>query len=94
MDKQQYVDALNRAYQAGDIAAANELGEFIHNTFDKPAEMAAPAQPIPDDPEGPGFFERSYDRAVQGVSDAFSTIAGDSYGTGGDPTARRDEGVL
>jgi hypothetical protein len=57
-------------------------------------ETGKPAPP-PSSPEPEkGLIERSYDTARQGVSDAFSTIAGETYGAGGDPTARRDENVL
>lgn len=60
-------------------------------------EQPVPEQPAPEAPppapEPPGLLKRSLETLRQGTSDAFSTMAGDSYGRSGDPTERDFQGT-
>ena len=68
-------------YQA---PAAEEAGPWQSYAAPAPAPTPAPVE------EEPGFFGRTMDRLQLGVSDAMSTLAGDTYGRSGDPTERDD----
>jgi hypothetical protein len=52
------------------------------------AAAAAPAPVAPPAQEPPGLIRRVADAAVTGVSDAMSTMTGDTYGRNGNPTQR------
>lgn len=67
--REELMTGIRSAAEAGDNAAANE--------------MAALLDSMPE--EGPGFLERSQETLTQGLSDAMSSLAGDSFTTEGDP---------
>jgi hypothetical protein len=56
-----------------------------------PAPVVTPPAAIPE--KQPGFLPRSMERLQLGLSDAMSTIAGETYGRAGDPTQQDDLGV-
>ena len=94
--KEQLIQGLRKAHEAGDIAAVNELANYLDANFpeDKPAQPAQPAQ-TPQPVSAP-VKEQSWDfmgdmrklagygeEAAQGVSDAVQSNAAIAGGVGG-----------
>jgi hypothetical protein len=68
-----------------------EWEDIEEDEWEDVAVIPAPkSKTVPTTQEAQGFLGRSADTIVQGVSDAFSTAAGDSYGRSGEALERDD----
>ena len=83
-----------RAELARRELAKRQVAAPVETVAEDVVEVESPESEAIPTPEGKGLFGRSLDTLQLGVSDAMSTLAGDSYGRSGDPSERDDINYL